>query len=360
MDCHQDSMAVADVTHEHHAEVISLGAIGTRPCDSDQRIRNMPSNSQQLVFVYEAGPWGYWLSRSLTTHGHVCRVVAPSLIPNKAGDRVNTTRRDAIQWARLRRSGARTPVDVPQVEDEAIRDLSRAREEALRDLQTAKPRLTAVLLRHAIRSTGQATWGPAHRRWLREVVCPTPAQHIVFQEDVRAVTAHSDRLGRREQALQDRVQTWRLRPVVDALQARRGVPCTVAVTSVAALGNLTRVDKPSQLMRDLGLPPSESSTGDHRRPGALTNTGHAHARRPRIDGAWAYRYPAQVSRHLPWPLEQRPTAVQAMRWKAPVRLGTRSRHLSARGTHAHRGVVASARALRAFLGAMAPQVPVTP
>jgi transposase len=195
MDVHTDAIAVAYVGQEHHAEVIYLGAIGTRQCDIDQLIRKMQSKSKQLVFVYEAGPCGYWLYRYLTKKGHVCWVVAPSLIPKKAGDRVKTNRRDAIQLARLMRSGDLTPVYVPQVGDEAIRDLSRAREDALHDLKTAKHRLKAFLLRHDIRYTGRATWGPAHLRWLSEVVCPTPAQHIVFQEDIRAVTEHSERLG---------------------------------------------------------------------------------------------------------------------------------------------------------------------
>jgi transposase len=255
MDVHKDSLAVAYVGQEHHAEVIYLGAIGTRQCDIDQLIRNMPSKSTQLVFVYEAGPCGYWLYRYLTKKGHVCWVVAPSLIPKKAGDRVKTNRRDAIQLARLMRSGDLTPVYVPQVADEAIRDLSRARADALRDLKTAQHRLKAFLLRHDIRSTGRATWGPAHLHWRSEVVCPTPAQHIVFQEDIRAVTEHSERLGRLAQELHDQMQTWRLRPVVDALPALRGVQCTVAVTIVAELGDLTRFDKPSQLMNH--VPPAE-------------------------------------------------------------------------------------------------------
>src|SRR5262245_72235 len=155
------------------------------------------------------------------------------------------------------RSGDLTPVYVPQVEDEALRDLSRAREDTLRDLKAAKFRLKAFLLRHDIRYTGRATWGPAHLRWLSEVVCPTPAQHIVFQEYGRAVTAHPDRLQRLDQALHEQVTAWRLCPVVDALQALRGVQCTVAVTPVAALGALTRFDTPRPLMHDLGLTPAE-------------------------------------------------------------------------------------------------------
>ena len=178
MDVHTDSIAVAYVAQEHHAEVVSLGAIGTRQCDIDQRIRKMQSKSKYLVFVYEAGPCGYWLYRYLTQKGHVCWVVAPSLIPKKAGDRVKTNRRDAITLARLMRSGDLTPVHVPKVEDEAIRDLCRAREEAIRDLKAAKFRLKAFLLRQDIRYTGRATWGPAHLRWLSEVVCPSPADCV--------------------------------------------------------------------------------------------------------------------------------------------------------------------------------------
>jgi transposase len=181
LDVHKESIAVAYVAQEHHAAVVSCGPIGTRPCDIDQLIRNMQSKSKHLLFVYEAGPCGYWLYRYLTQKGHVCWVVAPSLIPKKPGDRVKTTRRDAIKLARLMRSGDLTPVYVPQVEDEAMRDLCRAREDTIRALQAAKFQLQAFLLRHAMRSTGRATWGPAHLRWLSEVVWPPPAQHSVFQ-----------------------------------------------------------------------------------------------------------------------------------------------------------------------------------
>jgi len=198
MDVHQEALAGAYVTNEHHAEVVYFGAIGTRQYDLDQVIRKLQSKSKHLVFVYEAGPCGYWLYRYLTKKGYVCWVVAPSLIPQKAGDHVKTDRRDAIQLARLLRSGDLTPVDVPTVEDEAIRDLSRAREDAIRDLKAAKYRLKAFLLRPDIRYTGQANWSPAHLRWLAEVVCPTPAQQIVFQEYIRAGTEHTERLKRLE------------------------------------------------------------------------------------------------------------------------------------------------------------------
>jgi transposase len=184
-------------------------------------------------------------------------VVAPSLLPKKAGDRVTTDRRDAVPLARLARAGDLTVVYVPKVADDAIRALTRAREETLGDLKAVKFRLKAFLLRHDIRSTGRANWSPAHLRWLSEVVCPTPAQHIIFQAYVRAVTEHTERLQRLTQELQEHVKTWRLHPVVEALQALRGVQCTVAVTTVAALGDLTRFDTPRALRKFLGLMPSD-------------------------------------------------------------------------------------------------------
>jgi transposase len=195
--------------------------------------------------------------------------VAPSLIPQKPGDRVKTDRRDAVQLARLARSGDLTVVYVPTVEDEAIRDLSRAREDALSDLKDAKFRLNAFWLRQDLRDTGRATWNPAHLRWLSEALCPTPAQHIAFQEDVRAVNEHTERLQRLEHELHEQLTSWRLYPVVEALQALRGVQCTVAVTTVAELGDLTRFDTPRELMKFFGLIPSEYSTDERRRQGAL-------------------------------------------------------------------------------------------
>jgi transposase len=157
MDVHKDSIAVADVAQDHGAEVTYLGTIGTRQCDIDHLTRKLQSKATPLVFVYEAGPCGYWLYRDLTKKGPRCWVVAPSLMPKQAGDRVKTDRRDAVQLARLMRSGDLTPVDVPALEDEAIRDLSRAREDAIRDLKTATCRLNALLLRHDSRYTGRAT-----------------------------------------------------------------------------------------------------------------------------------------------------------------------------------------------------------
>jgi len=286
-------------------------------------------------------------------------VVAPSLIPKKAGDRVKTDRRDAVQLARLARSGDLTAVYVPKVEDEAIRDLTRAREDTLSDLKDAKFRLKAFLLRHDIRYTGRANWNPAHLRWLSEVVCQTPAQQIVFQEYVRAVSEHTERLQRLEQELQEQVKSWRLNPVVEAIQALRGVQCTVAVTMVAEIGDLSRFDTPRELMKFLGLTPSEYASGERRQQGSITKAGNTHARRALVEGAWAYRYPAKVSRHLQLRLENQPKRLQDISWKAQVRLCTRYRRLVAKGKHANVVTVTIARELAGFMWAIAKEVPVT-
>jgi transposase len=216
------------------------------------------------------------------------------------------------------------------------------------------------LLRQDIRYEDRATWGPAHLRWLSEVVCPTPAQQIVFQEYVRAVNEHTERLHRLEQELHEPVKAWRLHPVIKALQALRGVPLTVAVTTVAELGGLTRFDHPRELMKCLGLIPSAHSSGERRRQGSITKAADTHARRALVEGAWAYRYPAKVSRHCQLRLEQLPKSIQDISWRAQVRLCTRVRRLLARGKHANQVVVAMARELAGFLWAMAKEVPVTP
>ena len=223
LDVHKDSIAVAYAPEDRGAEVVSLGAIGTRQCEIDKLLRTLVAKGARLNFTSEAGPCGYGLYRYLIGKGLPCQVVAPSLIPRTAGDRVKTDRRDAMTLARLMRSGDLRSIYVPTVEDEALRDLSRARDDAMQDLKRSKRRLKSFLLRQDIRYVGRANWNAAHLRWLAEVVCPTPPQQIVFQEYVRAVTEQQERVQRVERELHEAVKTWRLYPVVEAIQALRGI-----------------------------------------------------------------------------------------------------------------------------------------
>jgi transposase len=239
-----------------------------------------------------------------------------------------------------------------------MRALTRAREDALSAGKEAQCRRKAFWRRHDIRATGRATGGPAPLRWLAAVIGPPPAQHIVFQDYVRAVTAPTARRQRLAQARHAHGPAWRLPAVVEALQALRGVPCPVAVTMVAAIGALPRVAPPRERMQCLGLIPAAYASGERRQQGALTQAGHTHARRALVEGAWAYRSPAQGSRHLQLRLAKHPTRIQDISWKAQGRWGTRSRQLVARGPQAPLVTVAMARELAGFLGAMAQPLPV--
>lgn len=210
-----------------------------------------------------------------TSRRFACQVVAPSLIPKKPGDKVKTDRRDAIALARLLRSGDLTRVYVPTVEDEAIRDLCRARDAARLTVKNAKLRLKGCLRRLGLHDVGRADWNAAHMRYRAKVVCPTPTQQIVVQESVRAGDEHVDRLSRLEAALVERAPAWRLYPVVQALQALRGVQFLVAITVVAERGDLTRFDSPRQLGAFVGLIPSDRRTAEADARSRLAGPGPA-------------------------------------------------------------------------------------
>jgi transposase len=272
---------------------------------------------------------------------------------------VKTDRRDAVELARLLRSGDLTAVSVPSVEDEAIRDLWRARDAARVTLKDAKLRLKAFLLRLGLHRghVGRADWNAAHQRYLAKVVCPTPAQQIVFQEGVRAVDEQVERLQRIEAELQELAPQWRRYPVVEALQALRGVQWVVALTVVAELGDLTRFDNPRQLAAFVGLVPSEYSSGSARRQGGITKAGNGRARRVLVEAAWAYRHPAKVSLHIQQRIDHLPKALQDLGWKAQVRLCKRFRRLVARGKHPNVVVTAIARELIGFMWAIARAMP---
>lgn len=358
LDVHRDSISVAYATDVRTEEPVFVGPIGTRQADIDKLVRKLTSKACHLVFAYEAGPCGYVLYRYLTSRKLDCLVVAPSLIPRKAGDRVKTDRRDAMQLARLLRCGDLRPVYVPQVNDEAMRDLSRGREDALIDLKTAKHRLKSFLLRLGLHYTGRANWNDAHRRYLAKVVCPTAAQQIVFQEYLRAVDEHVERVKRIEQHIDECLASWRLRPLVEAFQALRGVQQTTALTATAELGDLTRFDSPRQLAAFIGVNPSEYSSGGSRRQGGITKAGNSHARRALVEAAWSYRYPAKVSPIIRRRLEKLPKPIQEIGWKAQVRLCQRFRHLTRHGKHPNVAVTAVARELAAFMWAIAREVPI--
>jgi len=356
MDVHKNSITIAIADLDSRGPARSYGTINNDLSALDKFCRKMVSTANQLHFVYEAGPCGYGICRHLTEKGFDCMVAAPSLIPKKSGDRIKNDRRDAKMLARLHRADELTAVYVPNAQDEAMRDLSRAREDAVMVAKKAKQRLKAFLLRNSVVFTGSSQWSKAYFKWLADIAMPYPAQQVALQEYIYAVHESLNRVTRLTDQIRQMVPGWRLAPIVSALQAARGVSLVVAVTVLAELGDLSRFEKPSQLMAHLGLVPSEHSTGESIKRGGITKTGNSHARKILVEAAWAYRMQARVSRLLLKRQQGLPDQVCKIAWKAQLRLCARYRRLVAKGKTKQKVVTAIARELSAFLWAIAKQV----
>ena len=349
MDVHKNSISIAIAQEGRDGEVRHYGEIGGTLQALDKVVRKLLSKAADLHFVYEAGPCGYEIYRHLTAKGIDCTVVAPSRVPKQSGDRIKTDRRDARMLARLHRAGELTAVYVPQADDEAIRDLTRAREDAKTDEKKAKQRLLAFVLRSGFHYSQSSTWTKAHFRWLSTIKMPHPSQQIVLQEYIDTVNDRCHRVDRLTEHLRQVITQWQLFPVVQALQALRGVSLIVAATTVAEVGDPKRFDSPTELMSFLGLVPSEHSSGEKTRRGSITKAGNAHVRRALVQAAWAYRLPARVSRVLLKRQQQVPDQVRSISWQAQVRLCTRYKKLWAKGKPKNVVVTAIARELCAFM-----------
>lgn len=352
MDVHKDSIDIA--LAEEGGELRHQGQIGGDAAALSRAVRKLESTGRELVFVYEAGPCGFGIYRRLTDRGHSCWVVAPSNTPRRGRDRIKTDRRDSMKLAGLARAGELTPIYVPDLKDEAMRDLVRTREDAVAMQRQARQRLGALLLRNEQRYAGKTAWTPAHRRWIASLA--QPAQRIAFEEYVQAVEEQSQRLQRLTQSIDQELERWRWRSVVAALEACRGIQRIHAVRIVAELGDLSRFDHPRQLMAYLGLIPSEASSGESRHQGSITKAGNGSARRALVEAAWAYRYHAKVSPIIARRQSELPKGVTDIAWKAQLRLCARFRSLSARGLNRNKIVVAIARELAGFVWAIARQV----
>lgn len=359
LDVHKDSIDVAIAEEGREGEVRHYGTIGGDLGSLDKVIRKLQARGATLRVVYEAGPCGYEIYRHLSKLNIDCVVVAPSMIPKRSGDRIKNDRRDAVSLARLHRAGELTAVYVPREDDEAMRDLVRGRDDAKIAEKKAKQRLGAFLLRHGRRYTGGKPWSRAHRRWLGEQAFVHAAQQIVFEEYVATVEQCQERVKRLTEQIRALVPSWRLAPAVQAYQAMRGVSLLTAVTLAAEIGDLNRFDHPRQLMAYLGLVPSEHSTGATVRRGAITKGGNGYARRAVVEGSWAHRFPARVSRAIAERQEGLPEAVREIAWKAQVRLCERFRHLQALGKPKPVVVTAIAREMVGFLWAIARKVPIS-
>ena len=358
LDTHKEFTEVVYVGEHRRAIPVHLGKIRT----TKQGLVKLARQSQSkhpgatLHFVYEAGPCGYWVYRLLTSLGHPCYVVAPSLIPKKPGDKVKTDKRDATDLARLLKSGDLDPIYVPEPEDEAIRDISRARELAMHDLNHARYQLKALLLRNNIQYAGTANWSIKHLRWLTELILPHPSQQFVLQEMIQTISERNARLERLDNELAHHIISWRYYPVVKAIQALRGVRLLVAAGVVAELGDLTRFDNPRKLMSYVGLTPSEHSSGNKRRLGSITKCGNTRARRLLVESAHSYRYPANISTDMQKRQEGLPKEVIDIAWKAQQRLCRRYQRLTMKGKNNNLVKVAIAREIIAYIWSISREV----
>lgn len=357
LDVHKNTIAVA-IAVAGRGEPHYRGEIANTPTAIKRLMHKLSPDGEVLGVCYEAGPCGYGIHRQITQMGHDCIVVAPGLIPRKATDRVKTDRRDALSLARLHRAGELTSVWIPDQDQEAMRDLTRAREDLKAIERTARQRLGAFLLRHGHVYTGKSRWTQAHFRWLERITMATPVQQIVLQEYIDTVIAAQCRVAALAEQMRAALGTWSLRPVVEALMALRGVSLITAMTVLAELGDITRFDSPSQLMAYLGLVPSEYSSGGSRNQGGITKTGNGHVRRVLVEAAWAYRFPPRKSPTIQRRAEQTPAEVQAIAWKAQKRLCGRYRHLIGAGKNKNQTTTAVARELAGFIWAIACEVPV--
>lgn len=357
LDVHKESITIAIADQGREGNVRVYGKIANDLNQIDKLMRKLISQNAQLHCVYEAGPCGYTIYRHLQRNNIDCDVVAPALIPKKSGERVKTDRRDAIKLATLHRAGELTAVYVPDQNDEAIRDLVRTRDDFQKALRKNKQQINAFLLRHGISFPGKTKWSKTHRTWLAGIGMPHPAQQIALTEYLDVLENSEARLTRINQQIETFCRSWRLYPVVHALEAMRGISLLSAVTLMAELGDLTRFEHPSQLMAYLGLVPSEHSSGNSVKKGGITKSGNTHARRTLIESAQAYRLPARKSAAIRKRQQGLPRQVLRVSWDAQVRLCYRYRILKARGKNHNVVITAIARELAGFIWAIARLVP---
>jgi len=353
--------AVAIAEPGRSGEVRFVGEIENSGAATAKLVRKLAAKYERLTFCYEAGPTGYGLYRQITSLGHDCVVVAPSLIPTKPGDRVKTNRRDALSLAKLLRAGELTAVWVPDPRHEAMRDLTRARGAGSEDLRRKRQQISSFLLRQGLHYPDKrATWTKAHMTWLASQKLEHAEQRIAFEEMLFALRQAQERIARLEQAIRAAVPDWSLAEVVTAVMAMRGFDLIAASAFLAEVGDLSRFQTPRELMGYLGLVPSESSTGDTIQRGPITKAGNRRARRTLVECSWSYQHPPRVGKEKLAKVAAAPPAVREIAWKAQCRLSARYRTLIRKGKGANVAVTAVARELAAFIWAISREVTAAP
>jgi transposase len=343
----RNAIAVAD--GGRGGEVRFVGEVDASVESMRRMVKRIAASCDRAHFCYEAGPTGYGLHRLITSLGYPCMVVAPSMIPRKPGDRVKTNRRDAVTLAKLLRADELTAVWVPDGSHEAMRDLVRARAAAVEAQRIHRQQVSGFMLKHGRVFPRTKAWTMRYLIWLQEQKFDHPAHQIALQEMVEAVRVSKERVRRLEAAIEEFLPRWSLAPVVQALQALRGVDLIVAVTFATEIGDLGRFENPRQLMGYVGLVPSERSTGESVRRGSITKAGNGRVRHMLVESAWTYRHPARIGAKKLYKLEETSPKVREIAWKAQTRLTARYRALSARGKKTTVVCTAIARELVGFM-----------
>jgi len=307
----------------------------------------------RILCCYEAGPLGYGLQRTLVSLGVECIVIAPSLIPSKPGDRIKTDRRDALKLAQLLAAGLLTEVHVPTPDQEAIRDLCRARGSVKGDQKRIQHRLSKFLLRRAIRWTsGRKMWTGAHRKWLRGLRLEHAADQDILDDHLLALEQNEGRLA----ALDEKLAHWATQePYAESvawLRCFRGIDTLTALSVVAEIHDWRRFPSPRALMAYLGMVPSESSSGGKFQRGGLTKAGNSRVRRLLIESSWHYRHRPSVGYRLAKRRVGQPAEIIAIADRAQQRLHRRYARLSARGKSHNVVIAAVGRELVGFLWAV--------
>jgi transposase len=354
LDVHKDSITIAIAEPGSKGEIRLFGTITNDIDRLEKALRRIlkAHPDAQLEVAYEAGPCGFVIARRLKQLNVPCLVAAPSLIPKQPGSPFKTDKRDARAIARLLRAGELTAVYVPEATDEAIRDLCRARTDAVDDQRRCRHRLKAFLLRHGYRYQGKANWSQPHMRYLRELVLPHPAMKAILEEYLQGIDAAHHRVERIENSMLSLLDTWRLKPAVQALMAFRGFQLVAAMITVSELGDIHRFAHPRQLMTYLGLVPTESSSGPRQRLGAISRCGNSHQRWLLTECAEHYAIPPKISKELSRRQEGQSEAVRALSWKAQNRLHLRFMKLLSRRLQRNKAKVAIARELCGFIWAL--------
>jgi transposase len=358
IDAHKKDLFVAMLVG--HEKTPVTWQLVNEPNAVRRMVRKLERESPGPVQVfYEAGPCGYALQRQVTTSRVSCDVVAPALIPRKPGERVKTNRRDARKLAELGRAGLLTAVQPPTPEDEAVRDLARARDDAREDLQRCRHRLGKLLLRRGLHYAGR-NWTRAHRQWLESLTWAHAAERTVVDDYLLAIDHTEARLLELDAQLAEIAETEPYREPVAWLRCFRGIDTLTAILILAELHDFRRFASAPALMAYLGLVPGEDSSGEKHRRGRITRTGNALVRRLLVEVAWHYQHRPSIGVALARRRKGQPTRVIAIADKAQQRLCRRFRKLAADHKPAPKIAVAIARELAGFVWAALQPAPAPP